>query len=134
MTDPIALAASPNAAASVAPATPTQPPLDPGETRVFAHMMMGGGALPGGAVAGGASPIRDAAMAYAAQLSGNHRSLEELRSGMLAAYDPSDPVKTMFAMTDLSMQAQTTFAKLHISTGLASAATSLFGTLLKNQQ
>jgi hypothetical protein len=26
------------------------------------------------------------------------------------------------------------FAKLHISTGLASAATSLFGTLLKNQQ
>jgi hypothetical protein len=26
------------------------------------------------------------------------------------------------------------FTKMHISTGLASAATSLFGTLLKNQQ
>ncbi len=134
MTDPTSLAVSPALAASSAPAAPARPQLDPGETRVFADMMMSGATLPHASVRVSTNTVSDAAMAHAGQLVGNGRSIEELRHGMVASMDPSDPVKTMFAMTDLSMQAQATFSKLHIATGLASAATSLFGTLLKNQQ
>ena len=130
MTDPVALgaAAADIAAANAPRATPR---LDPAETKMFANMMQGVPMPAGGA---GPSSLRDAAMAYAAQFSGNVRSFEEMRRSMLDSIDMSDPIKTMFAMTDHSMQAHTMFAKLHISTGLASAATSLFGTLLKNQQ
>lgn len=131
MTDPVALV-TPTAevAATNAPGSRTAP-LDPGETRMFANMMQGA-ALP--APGGGSGTLRDAAMAYAAQLSGNVRSYEEMRRSMLQSIDLSDPIKTMFALTDHSMEAHSTFARLHISTGLASAATSLFSTLLKNQQ
>jgi hypothetical protein len=138
MTDPISLAASPDAAAAAGagPAAQSRMPLDHGETRVFADLMKAGPAptLPPASVSGGPNALRDAAMGYMSQLSGGGRSIEELRSAMLASVDPTDPVKTMFAMTNLSMEAQSTFTKLHISTGLASAATNLFGTLLKNQQ
>lgn len=61
------------------------------------------------------------------------RSLQDLRAGMLASVDLRDPIGTMFALTDHSLEAHAMFARLHISSGLASAATSLFGTLLKNQ-
>ncbi|MBX3621596.1 MAG: hypothetical protein KF891_16625 [Rhizobacter sp.] len=136
MTDPVAAGAvapsAPSAAAqaptSAAAQTPTQ--LDPGETRLFAHLMQGAPQVTLSAPSG----LRDAAMAYAAQFNGNVKSYEEMRRSMLESIDLSDPIKTMFVMTDQAMQAHTMFAKLHISTGLASAATSLFGTLLKNQQ
>ncbi|HJS03457.1 MAG TPA: hypothetical protein VJ832_08255 [Variovorax sp.] len=105
---------------------------DPGDTRMFANMMQGVQAPPP-AVAG-PSAIGDAAKSLAAQFSGNVRSYEEMRHSMLESIDLSDPIKTMFVMTDHAMEAHMMFAKMHISTGLASAATSLFGTLLKNQQ
>lgn len=134
MTDPLSLATVRDAAASgSAPTQPVPPRLDPGETRLFATLMNGASSS-GAAAAGASGSLRDAAQAYAAQLTGNSRSLEDIRRSMLESIDFNDPVKTMFAMTDHSMQAHMTFAKLHISTGLASAATSLFGTLLKNQQ
>jgi hypothetical protein len=53
---------------------------------------------------------------------------------MLQSFDAGDPIKSMFAMTSNAMEAQMLFSKLHISTSLASAASSLFGNLLKNQQ
>jgi hypothetical protein len=144
MTDPIASAAAgappPEAAASAASqavqaaqqntASPSR--FEPGETRMFANMMQGVQAPPP-AVAG-PSAIGDAAKSLAAQFSGNVRSYEEMRHSMLESIDLSDPIKTMFVMTDHAMEAHMMFAKMHISTGLASAATSLFGTLLKNQQ
>jgi hypothetical protein len=133
MTDPIALSASADVAVSSAPAQ-LRTPLDPADTRMFASLMGQGGAVPPAEVSGGPNALRDAAMHFAEQFSAKGRSLEEMRSTMLASVDPNDPVKTMFAMTDLSMQAHATFSKLHIASGLASAATSLFGTLLKNQQ
>lgn len=132
MTDPLSLAAAPQAAASTAPQAQAQAKLDPHEARQFAELMQGGppiAANPGST----AHSLGETAQAYARQLSGA-RSVDEMRHSMLAAIDPNDPIKTMFAMTDLSMEAQATFSKLHIATGLASAATSLFGTLLKNQQ
>lgn len=131
MTDPTALAAASAPPAEIAgraaqAAAPAR--FDAADTRTFAALMQGGAAAPGGAAIG------DAARSLAAQFSGNVRSYDELRHSMLAAIDLSDPIKTMFVMTDHAMEAHMLFARLHISTGLASAATSLFGTLLKNQQ
>ncbi|MDP9604837.1 hypothetical protein ABL840_28765 [Variovorax sp. NFACC27] len=137
MTDPTALVAAGAQPAGVSgPAAPQQSAapsrLDPGETRMFANMMQGVQAPPSAVAA--PSALGDAAKALASQLSGNVRSYEEMRRSMLESIDMSDPIKTMFAMTDHAMEAHMMFAKMHISTGLASAATSLFGTLLKNQQ
>ena len=139
MTDPIASAAvgapPPEAAASAASqaAQQTVSPsrFEPGETRMFANMMQGM-QPPGGTTA--PSAIGDAAKSLAAQLSGNVRSIEDMRKSMLESIDFADPIKTMFMMTDHAMEANMMFARMHISTGLASAATSLFGSLLKNQQ
>lgn len=139
MTDPIASAAAGAAppevasSASAHPAQQTAGPsrFEPGETRMFANMMQGVQA-PGGTSA--PSAIGDAAKSLAAQLSGNVRSIEDMRKSMLESIDFADPIKTMFMMTDHAMEANMMFARMHISTGLASAATSLFGSLLKNQQ
>jgi len=143
MTDPVASSAAagalPSEAASAATAAPSAaaPPsagpsqFDPGETRMFANMMQGMQATGGTAAP---SAIGDAAKSLAAQLSGNVRSIEDMRKSMLESIDFADPIKTMFVMTDHAMEANMMFARMHISTGLASAATSLFGSLLKNQQ
>lgn len=135
MTDPVALAAQPAeiAATQQQQAAGSAQRFDPADTKLFANMMQGM-PVPPPSVAGGPSTLGDAAKAVAAQLSGNVRSYEDMRRSMLEAMDLSDPIKTMFVLTDHSMEAHTMFAKLHISTGLASAATGLFGTLLKNQQ
>ncbi len=137
MTDPTALAAASAPPAELAgPAAQQQATsasrFDPGETRMFANMMQGVQAPPASVAA--PSALGDAAQSLAAQFSGNVRSYEDMRKSMLESIDMSDPIKTMFVMTDHSMEAHMMFAKMHISTGLASAATSLFGTLLKNQQ
>ncbi len=132
MTDPLSLAATPQVAASSPLQAQSQAKPDPQEAHQFAELMQGNPtavAQPGSTT----HALGEAAQAYARQLSSG-RSVDEMRQSMLAAIDPNDPIKTMYAMTDLSMEAQTTFSKLHIATGLASAATSLFGTLLKNQQ
>jgi hypothetical protein len=142
MTDPIASAAisapPPEATASAASANATQAQqtvrpshFEPGETRMFANMMQGVQAPVGTSAP---SAIGDAAKSLAAQLSGNVRSMEDMRKSMLESIDFADPIKTMFVMTDHAMEANMMFARMHISTGLASAATSLFGSLLKNQQ
>ncbi|MDR6859019.1 hypothetical protein C7T35_22335 [Variovorax sp. WS11] len=140
MTDPIASAAASAPPPEVAgPGAAQQQQqntsgsrFDPGDTRMFANMMQGVQAPP--PALAGPSAIGDAAKSLAAQFSGNVRSYEEMRHSMLESIDLSDPIKTMFVMTDHAMEAHMMFAKMHISTGLASAATSLFGTLLKNQQ
>ncbi|VTU29617.1 hypothetical protein [Variovorax sp. RA8] len=141
MTDPIASAAAsapppevagPGAAQQQQQQNTSGSRFDPGDTRMFANMMQGVQAPP--PALSGPSAIGDAARSLAAQFSGNVRSYEEMRHSMLESIDLSDPIKTMFVMTDHAMEAHMMFAKMHISTGLASAATSLFGTLLKNQQ
>jgi len=144
MTDPIAAAAisapPPEAAASTAATNAANAAqaqqavrpshFEPGETRMFANMMQGVQAPVGTSAP---SAIGDAAKSLAAQLSGNVRSIEDMRKSMLESIDFADPIKTMFVMTDHAMEANMMFARMHISTGLASAATSLFGSLLKNQ-
>lgn len=136
MTDPVTLstAAPPAEVASAQAPGASQAPaqtFEPAETRMFANLMQD---APAGAAASPPGSLRETAMAYASQFNSGAGSYEDLRRSMLESIDMSDPIRTMFVMTDHSMQAHTMFAKLHISTGLASAATSLFGTLLKNQQ
>lgn len=129
MTDPIATAA-PAALATASPsaATPTPLQLEPADTKMFASMMrsedLAAPAAPG--VSG------DAVKSFAAQFE-DTRSFEEIRTSMLQSYDPHDPIKSMFTMASNGMEAQMLFSKLHIATSLASSATSLFGSLLKNQ-
>jgi hypothetical protein len=138
MTDPVAsgaavAAASPEIAGPAAQQqTQAAARFAPAETQMFAKLMQGA-PVPNMTVSG-TGTIGDAAKAMAAQLSGNVRSFEDMRRSMLESVDFRDPIKTMFVMTDHSLEAHMMFTKMHISTGLASAATSLFGTLLKNQQ
>ena len=98
---------------------------------MFATLMQG----PGSSASSGGTPGAhgDIATSLSAQLN-DSRSFEEIRRSMLQSYDPHDPIGSMFAITSNAMEAQALFSKLHISTSLASAATSLFGNLLKNQQ
>ena len=126
MTDPIALAAAttPQAAATSAP--PAR--LEPADTRMFATLMQGQPALDPSAT----PTPGDIAHSFAAEF-GSTRSFEDIRSSMLKAYDPRDPIKSMFTVASDGMEAQMLFSKLHIATSLASSATSLFGNLLKNQ-
>ena len=136
MTDPltvstVAPAAEVAATQAQGPSRPPAQTFEPSETRMFANLMQD---VPGGATTSPPGSLRETAMAYASQFNSGAGSYEDLRRSMLESIDMSDPIRTMFVMTDHSMQAHTMFAKLHISTGLASAATSLFGTLLKNQQ
>ena len=129
MTDPIATAA-PAALATASPsaATPAPAQLEPADTKMFASMMRGEGlAAPAAPGASG-----DAVKSFAAQFE-DTRSFEEIRTSMLQSYDPHDPIKSMFTMASNGMEAQMLFSKLHIATSLASSATSLFGSLLKNQ-
>lgn len=115
--------------------TPGQP--DPAEARVFAGHMRGDDAataLPQGAAR--VTGVQDGLPAMLHSLAGSARGrpVEEIQRSMLAAIDPSDPAGTMVAVTNLSIEASATLSRLHLSTSLASAATSVFSTLLKNQQ
>ena len=126
MTDPIALTAATAPAATSQAPQPATP--DPADTKMFATLMQG---APAADPALAPTP-GDVAQSFAAQFS-NTRSFEEIRTSMLQSFDPHDPIKSMFTMASNGMEAQMLFSKLHIATSLASAATSLFGGLLKNQ-
>ena len=127
MTDPIALTAATAPQAAVASAAP-QARFEAADTRMFATLMQGQPALDPTAT----PTPGDVAHSFAAEF-GNTRSFEEIRTSMLQSYDPHDPIKSMFTMASNGMEAQMLFSKLHIATSLASSATSLFGSLLKNQ-
>lgn len=122
--------AAPQATTSAGAGSSAMPvKFEPTETRMFANMMQGV-QQPESAARGA---IGDTVKAMASQLNGM-RSVEDMRRSMLASIDMNDPFKTMVMVADHAMEAQMTFSKLHMSTALASAATNLFGTLLKNQQ
>ena len=137
MTDPIALTtvaaqvSAPGSAAAAAAASPAAA-LPPAETQMFATLMKGATGIAPSA-AGTPGGFGAVSTSFVEQWS-NTRSFEDIRHSMLQSFDAGDPIKSMFAMTSNAMEAQMLFSKLHISTSLASAASSLFGNLLKNQQ
>jgi len=127
MTDPVAvLAASAPQAVAATSFSPAR--FEAADTRMFATLMQGEPALDPAAT----PTPGDVAHSFAAEF-GNTRSFDEIRASMLKAYDPRDPIKSMFTVASNGMEAQMLFSKLHIATSLASSATSLFGSLLKNQ-
>jgi hypothetical protein len=105
--------------------------LQPAQTRIFATLMQA--PLENTSSPGAPGAFSDMAAALTTRI-GKTRSFEEIRHSMLASFDIHDPIGSMFAMTSDAMEAQMLFTRLHISTSLASAATSLFGSLLKGQQ
>lgn len=129
---PVDAALGPGPAAAAADPAAAREPADPADAQRFAQLLS---APSSSAVqaAPGAGSLLEAAQAIGQELGGT-RSLQDMRSSMLASVDLRDPIGTMFALTDHSLEAHAMFARLHISSGLASAATNLFGTLLKNQQ
>lgn len=129
---PVDAAPGPGPAAAAAETAAAREPANPADAQRFAQLLS---APSPSAVqaAPGAGSLLEAAQAIGQELGGT-RSLQEMRSSMLASVDLRDPIGTMFALTDHSLEAHAMFARLHISSGLASAATNLFGTLLKNQQ
>jgi len=131
-TDPASQNAASAAVHATAPAGLQPGAATPAETMDFARLMQG---PPGAAVhAHESTGVADGARSLAARFGDNLRSFEDMRHSMLQSVDLRDPIKTMFAMTDHAIEANMMFTKLHISTSLASSATSLFSTLLKNQQ
>ncbi|NRF69419.1 hypothetical protein HLB44_20675 [Aquincola sp. S2] len=132
---PIDAAQALNPATSAAGALAPHEPADPQQARRFAQLLAAPAGGSAAAAAGATDPaaLREIAQVFGQQLEAS-RTLQEMRSSMLASVDLRDPIGTMFALTDHSLEAHAMFARLHISSGLASAATSLFGTLLKNQQ
>lgn len=117
------------AAAQVAPQALPPPAPSAEDARLFASLMRP--APPASAAHGDLAAV---AKKLAQQLGQESPSLDAMRRSVLEGIDPSDPVKTMFVMADHSLQAHSVFARLHISTSLASAATGVFGNLLRNQQ
>jgi hypothetical protein len=120
------------AAAAAGPAA-LQEPANPLEAQRFAQLLSASPQPVASHGATGSGSLLEAAQAISQDLGGT-RSLQDMRSSMLASVDLRDPIGTMFALTDHSLEAHAMFARLHISSGLAGAATNLFGTLLKNQQ
>lgn len=135
MTDSLTQITAQAAVPGAAGAAPVARP-DPAEAQVFAsHMQAGSGQAEGPAQAAhvaGRSTVPALLQTLADQM--HARPVEDIQRSMLAAIDPEDPARTMVAMTNLSMEATASMSRLHLCTSLASAATSLFGTLLKNQQ
>ncbi len=130
MTTPVSAAAEVSAAGGAAPtAAASSPALDPRDTKIFAALM--GPGTP--AAPAGNSALPPAAAAIAAQLR-DLRSVDEIRRSLLESIDPSDPILSMWQLTDASAEVHAMFQKMHIATGLASAATGMVGLLLKNQQ
>ncbi|MGM9484829.1 hypothetical protein ACS5PN_26790 [Roseateles sp. NT4] len=78
------------------------------------------------------SGLRHLDRSFFKQIAGED-SFGQIQSRMLQAFDPSDPIKTSYAMMSSGIEAQRFFTTLHVSTSLASAAVSMLGGLLKNQ-
>lgn len=106
--------------------------VSPEDTRLFAAMMLSPGPQSSGPRSG-VEGLGETARAVATRLAGDGRSFDDLRQSMFQSVDLRDPIGTMFAMTEHSMEAHALFTRLHIATGLAGAATTLFGTLLRSQ-
>lgn len=106
------------------------------EARAFADVMDGnesGYTYPASSVRT-PDALHRAAQSLTARYGSDYRTFDDIRASMVQSVDFQNPIRTMFAMANLSIEAQASFTRLHLSSSLASAATSLFGNLLKNQQ
>jgi hypothetical protein len=131
MSDPVTLSMSAGIAPTHASHLQTHARLDPADTRLFHGMVM---RHPTHSADGstGAS-LRQVSEALEARFGGATHSLDEAGRSLMAV-DFHDPIKAQLMTANYTVEALAHFNKLHIATSMATAATSLFGTLLKSQQ
>lgn len=111
-------------------------PVDPAEARSFASLMNGGPS------AGRNEPVvrtsepaalERALLAQSAEFAEGFEALDRSRQA-LASGGVSDPLMNMWRAVDFSFQSTTLFTRLHIATGLSTAVSNSFNSLLKSQQ
>ncbi|MEW6706084.1 MAG: hypothetical protein AB1430_14660 [Pseudomonadota bacterium] len=108
-------------------------------TQISAALALGGpqGAQPlsSWSASGNAIPHIDLqqAQSFAREMLGPApRSFAEMRQSLLTQVDHSDPIRTMYAMADVTLEAHDVTLKYSLATGLTSAVVGLFGTMLKS--
>lgn len=137
MIDPtVQTGAAPQSVAAAA--TPPGKPqvLDPAETRTFASMMQDGSSVAARQAqrASDTSPLQRALLTQGVEFSHSFDALDRSRQALVASTDLSDPMMSMWRAVDFSFQSTALFTRLHIATGLSSAVTNSFSSLLKSQQ
>lgn len=113
-----------------APSALSTPPAEPAQARVFAALM-NGEPSPVASMGSHSNVLGAVAMNWAESLA-KHPTPHEMHRSLMDLFDPNDLIKTQILMTEQSFHVTAAFTKLHIASNLASAATSLFGSLLKN--
>lgn len=131
MADPVA-----SAAASAALPPPSTAAPDPKLAAMFAGHMRGEPAASASADTGQAVAAVEDMAARLFQTSGeNHAGLlNGLERSVLTTATPGDFLRATLAASDVTMHVSMSLMKIHLSTSLGSAATSLFGTLLRNRE
>lgn len=144
MLDPtVQMGAAPEVVAAGSPAMARPQALDPAETRSFALLMRDPSSpqtssasvfAPAAASAAPPSALQRAIAAQGAEFSEGFDALDRSRQALTASTDMSDPMMTMWRAVDFSFQSTTLFTRLHIATGLSTAVSNSFNSLLKSQQ
>ena len=120
--------------ASAAPLAKPQV-FDPTETHTFALMMRDPSSQAAGQSGHASEPsaLQRALIAQGTDFSESLAALDRSRQSMTAS-DLSDPMMSMWRAVDFSFQSTTLFTRLHIATGLSTAVSNSFNSLLKGQQ
>jgi hypothetical protein len=131
MSDPVTLSMSAGIAPPSAPHLQTHARLDPADTKLF-HGMVHRHPIHSTDSSIGTS-VRQVSDALEARFGGATHSLSEAGHSLMDL-DFKDPLKATVMAANYTVEALAHFNKLHIATSMATAATSLFGTLLKSTQ
>lgn len=107
---------------------------DPVETRTFASMMQAGSTTQHAGRASEPSALERAILTQGVEFSQSFEALDRSRQSLVSTSAVSDPMMTMWRAVDFSFQSTTLFTRLHIATGLSTAASNSFSSLLKSQQ
>jgi len=132
MSDPVTLSMSAGIAPSGAPQLHTHARLDPADTKLF-HGMVHHHSISSTDSSSISTSVRQVSDALEARFGGTTHSLAEAGHSLMDV-DFKDPIKAQLMTANYTVEALAHFNKLHIATSMATAATSLFGTLLKSQQ
>jgi hypothetical protein len=131
MSDPVTLSMSAGIAPPNAPHVQSLAQYAPADTKRF-HSMMQRHSIHSTDNSIGAS-VRQVSDALEARFGGATHSLSEAGRGLMDI-DFADPIKAQLMTANYTVEALGHFNKLHIAVTMATAATSLLGTFLKNPQ
>lgn len=117
-----------------APLARATPPLNPADTQSFSLLMEG--KIPDAVytkpISAHPSELQQAIAKKGVELSQNVQSIEQEGQALMGG-NFSDPLLQMKVMSEFSYRAASTFAHLHLTSSLVSAANNSFQSLFKNQ-